>query len=514
MQIAANSLEEIISRLALLFYDTPVIPIHPVDGGPVTIPSDTPVLFWFRRDLRVADNAGFAAATAASSRVVPVFVFDTNILDDIEDRSDRRVTFIHESVKELRLKLRAHGSDLVILHGDPLRNIPELAERFDAAAVFTNRDYEPYAKTRDDAVARALAAQGRTLESFKDHVIFESREVEKADGEPYRVFTPYKKAWLRRFDEDSLQGSPPDLPQEADLSRLAPIQILRGLSDATSMSDLGFAPQQLWLAPGETAARDRLASFLPRIGRYKDDRDLPALEGTSGLSVHLRFGTISIRECVRAARAVVSAGAATWLSELIWREFYQMILDRYPFVVSHAFQKQYDTIRWPGTAEHFEAWCEGRTGYPLVDAAMRHFNATGWMHNRLRMVVAMFLTKDLLVHWRRGEEYFASKLLDFELASNNGGWQWSASTGVDAAPYFRIFNPILQSRKFDPDGTYIRSWVPELRAFDNTLVHWPANADMFTQRTAHCLIGEDYPFPIVDHAAQKEKAIALFIPNG
>jgi deoxyribodipyrimidine photo-lyase len=230
--------------------------------------------------------------------------------------------------------------------------------------------------------------------------------------------------------------------------------------------------------------------------------------------VHLRFGTISIRECVRAARAGSSPGAATWLSELIWREFYQMILDRYPFVVSHAFQQQYDAIRWPGTAEHFEAWCEGRTGFPIVDAAMRHFNATGWMHNRLRMVTAMFLTKDLLVDWRRGEEYFASKLLDFDLASNNGGWQWSASTGVDAAPYFRIFNPVLQSRRFDPDGSYIRRWLPELRGFDSTRVHWPAAADLFAQQAARCIVGEDYPLPIVDHAEQKEKAVALFLTDG
>lgn len=469
-----------------------------------------PALFWFRRDLRIADNAGLAAALAEHAPVIPVFIFDTHILDDLADRRDRRVTFIHDSVRELRAKLRAHGSGLVVLHGDPLLRLPELAEAVDAAAIYCNRDYEPYAKLRDDAVARSLGERGRGFQSFKDQVIFEQREIEKANGEPYRVFTPYKKAWLRRFEETELTSDAPDTPREADLSRLAPSASMKGYSDAWTMADLGFEPRELWLEAGEEAAQQRLADFLPHLSRYGEDRDFPAREGTSGLSVHLRFGTISIRDCVRAARGETSPGASTWLSELIWREFYMMILDRFPFVVNHAFQQPYDDIAWPGEDEHFDAWCEGRTGYPLVDAAMRHFNATGWMHNRLRMITAMFLTKDLLIDWRRGERRFAEGLLDFELASNNGGWQWSASTGVDAAPYFRIFNPILQSRKFDPDGSYIRAWLPELRGFDNTLIHWPAAADTHAQQSASCIIGEDYPLPIVDHHEQKDKAIALF----
>ncbi len=472
--------------------------------------SDSTIIFWFRRDLRTSDNRGFAAATADAARVVPVFVFDRNILDDLTDRRDRRVSFLYESVKELRSRLRGHGSDLIILHGDPQRCIPELAETLDADAVYTNRDYEPYAKVRDDAVAHALLAQGRRLQGFKDQVIFECNEIEKGNGDPYRVFTPYKNAWLRRFDEEELHGSPPDLTHEPDLSRLASAAALRGHSDSWTMMDLRFKETDLWLDAGEAAALERFSEFIPRMARYKDDRDFPQRAGTSGLSVHLRFGTISIRECVRVARAVRSEGAATWLSELIWREFYQMILDRFPFVVNHSFQQRYDHIRWPGSDEHFEAWCEGRTGYPLVDAAMRHFNATGWMHNRLRMVVSMFLTKSLLIDWRRGAEYFADGLLDFELASNNGGWQWSASTGVDAAPYFRIFNPVLQSRKFDPEGAYIRTWVPELRGFDSRRIHWPTEAGALEQIEAGCVLGEDYPLPIVDHAQQKEKAVALF----
>jgi deoxyribodipyrimidine photo-lyase len=472
--------------------------------------SDSTILFWYRRDLRIADNTGLAAATADAAHVVPVFVFDSNILADPQDTRDRRLTFIHQSVKELRRRIRGHDSDLLVLHGDPLHLIPALAETLDVDAVYTNRDYEPYAKIRDDAVARAITAQGRHFQSFKDQVIFDGTEIEKADGEAYRVFTPYKKAWLRRFERTKLDGLPPDFPQEADLSRLAAVSRLRGRSHPWTLRDLGFEESSLWLESGEAAALERLKEFIPRIVNYKEQRDLPQLDGTSGLSVHLRFGTVSIRECVRMARAEPGIGAATWLSELIWREFYQMILDRFPFVVNHAFQQKYDKIVWPGRETHFEAWCEGRTGFPIVDAAMRHFNATGWMHNRLRMIVATFLTKDLLVDWRRGEEYFAAGLLDFDLASNNGGWQWSASTGVDAAPYFRIFNPVLQSRKFDPECAFIRRWVPELRGFGTALTHWPATANILQQRAAGCIIGEDYPSPIVDHAVQKEKALSLF----
>ncbi|MFA6234861.1 MAG: deoxyribodipyrimidine photo-lyase, partial [Bacteroidota bacterium] len=306
------------------------------------ISSDSTILFWYRRDLRTADNAGLAAAAAHAGRVVPVFVFDRNILDDLGNRRDRRISFIHESVIELRRNLRGHGSDLVVLHGDPLHLVPELAESLDVDAVYTNRDYEPYAKIRDDAVARTLSEQGRHFRSFKDQVIFEAREVEKTDGEPYRVFTPFRNAWLRRFEREALDGVPPDLPQEADLSHLAPAKLLRGYSHPWSLRDLGFEENSLWLKSGEAAASKRLTEFIPRIVNYKEQRDYPQRDGTSGLSVHLRFGTISIRECVRIARAERSIGAETWLSELIWREFYQMILDRFPFVVSHAFRQPYD----------------------------------------------------------------------------------------------------------------------------------------------------------------------------
>jgi deoxyribodipyrimidine photo-lyase len=246
------------------------------------------------------------------------------------------------------------------------------------------------------------------------------------------------------------------------------------------------------------------------IDNYNETRDFPALDATSGLSVHLRFGTVSVRECFRKAIDRNSEGARTWISELIWREFYQMILDRFPHVKREAFKREYNDLQWEGTEAQFAAWREGRTGYPLVDAAMRHFNRTGWMHNRLRMVVAMFLTKDLLVDWRKGERYFARYLLDYDAAANNGGWQWCASTGVDAQPYFRVFNPILQSKKFDPDGAFIREHVPELRGFSNARIHWPVDASPVEQADAGCIIGTDYPAPIVEHAAQKEKAVAMF----
>lgn len=467
-------------------------------------------LFWLRRDLRLSDNRGLAEATRRAGRVIPVFVFDTNILEDLDNPADRRITFIHESMREMQIALRDMDSDLVVLHGDPAKLIPQLAARTDAEAVFTNRDYEPYAAVRDDAVKQRLADDGRALFDFKDQVIFERDELVTQAGEPYKVYTPYANSWRQQFEEDENFGKSPAAEEVPEYERLARRRSLRGLSDPWTLEDLGFEQQELWLRPGEEAARQQLEEFIPLMASYKEKRDFPAQDATSGLSAHLRFGTISIRELVRSARAQDSPGARTWLSELIWREFYQMLLYHYPRVVSHSFKSEYDAIRWPGTEAHFQAWCEGKTGYPIVDAAMRHFNATGWMHNRLRMVVAMFLTKDLLVDWRLGEAYFAAHLLDYDLASNNGGWQWSASTGADGAPYFRIFNPVRQSKRFDSDGAFIREHLPELRGFEGDAVHWPHDADMFAQREAGCVLGEDYPHPVVDHFEQKDKAISLF----
>lgn len=427
--------------------------------------------------MRLSDHTALAEATEKAEKVLVVFVYDTTILDALEDRDDRRLTFIHASLAELDANLRRHGSRLVTLHGDPVQVIPELAQRLGVEAVFANRDTEPAAVRRDDAVARALAVP---LLLSKDQVVFEGLEVAGPSGEPYRVFTPYGRAWRARLTAADAA------PREPDLSRLWPASELTP-GQPHSLAEVGFAQNSLWLTPGERGAQSRLEAMRSKLPEYGERRDFPAQDATSGLSVHLRFGTISARACVRTALADPSAGADKWLSELIWREFYQMILAVFPHVEHRAFKPEFDQIEWPGSPEHLEAWQAGNTGYPLVDAAMRCFNATGWMHNRLRMVVASFLVKDLLVDWREGERYFARKLLDFDLASNNGGWQWAASTGVDAQPYFRIFNPVLQSRKFDPDGTFIQRWVPEAGALDP---HEPVR-------------------PIVDHAQQKAKAIAL-----
>ncbi|MCB2205427.1 DNA photolyase family protein [bacterium] len=468
------------------------------------------VLFVFRRDLRLTDNRGLAEATRRSRRVIPVFIFDSNILDDIANRGDRRLSFIHDALAKLQNALRGRGSDLVVLHGDPMIRIPKLAADCDADAVFVNDDYEPYARVRDDAIAEALVQDGRAFHAFKDHVVYHRDEILTKSGDPYKVFTPYRRAWLERLEEEERLGHSPVAEEYIRDKSLATRASLKRHSDTWSLKDLGFTRSDTWLEAGEDAAQQRLEEFLPSLQWYAEDRDYPARKGTSGLSAHLRFGTISIRECVRHARESDEEGAQTWLHELIWREFYQMLLDRFPHVVNHSFKAEYNSIRWPGGDKEFTAWCEGRTGYPIVDAAMRHFNATGWMHNRLRMVVAMFLTKDLLVDWRRGEAYFAEGLLDYDLAANNGGWQWSASTGADGAPYFRIFNPVLQSKKYDPDGSYIREHLPELAGFTGGHIHWPHDADLFAQQEAGCVLGENYPHPIVDHAEQKDKAIALF----
>ncbi len=451
---------------------------------------------WIRRDLRLTDHAPLEAATRLAKQVAAVFVFDTTILEKLEDRGDKRLTFIHRSLEELDRKLRRSGSRLVVLHGDPRAEIPSLARKLNAEAVFAGKDYEPMAIERDASVRQNLVpAQFVTL---KDHVVFEGLEVATREGHPYRVYSPYKKAWLAQLRPSDAAEARPDYrnlwPRE-DLDRLVTESCL------PSIEKLGFERQELWLDPGEDAAQVRLSEFVRRLPRYREDRDYPGIEGTSGLSAHFRFGTLSIRTALRAALGNPGPGSDKWLSELIWREFYQMILDRFPYVVQRAFQQEYEGIEWPGDPEHFEAWKAGQTGFPIVDAAMRCLNATGWMHNRLRMVAASFLVKDLLVDWRLGEAYFARKLLDFDLAQNNGGWQWCASTGVDAQPAYRIFNPVLQSRKFDPDGRFIRQWCPELAHLSDSLIHWPHEEGT--------LFGPDYPKPIVRHEVQRVQALNL-----
>jgi deoxyribodipyrimidine photo-lyase len=452
-------------------------------------------LCWIRRDLRLNDHRALSEATQNHSRVAVAFVYDTQILDELPDRDDRRLTFIHAALDEVDEELRAKGSCLLARYGDPVEVIPRLAAELGAEKVYANHDDDPYALRRDARVAEALRKDGRELVTFKDCVVFERDEVIKSDGDPYRVYTPYSIVWMARL-------SPADYAEaKVDGARFWPAKALPLEKGNLALPEVGFTRSELIVPTGRSGAVCRLRAFEERIAEYAEERDYPDREGTSTISVHLRHGTLGIREAVRAALRHESAGATKWLKELIWRDFYHMILAQFPFVVDQAFRPEYRDVEWPGTEGEFRAWCEGRTGYPLVDAAMRCLVATGWMHNRLRMVTASFLAKNLMVDWRRGEAFFARYLLDFDLASNNGGWQWSASTGVDAQPYFRVFNPVLQSRKFDPDARFITAWCPELAELPVDLRHWPHDAGLMRP--------DGYPSPIVNHDTQRAKAIAL-----
>jgi deoxyribodipyrimidine photo-lyase len=395
----------------------------------------------------------------------------------------------------------------MITHGRAADSVADLARRLNVDAVFAATDYEPYATARDAELARLLAGQGRRLSLHKDHVIFEKGEVMTGGGTPFSVFTPYRNAWMKR-----LTGA--DVAERgADVAPLAPPA---GPPLRPTLEQLGFRRTnlaELRLPLGEAGARQLLDDFVGRIDDYRSTRDFPAARGPSYLSVHLRFGTVSIRELVRRAREHASEGAATWLSELVWREFYQMILWHHPHVVDRAFRPEYDRIAWetgPQAQENFRAWCEGRTGYPIVDAGMRQLNQTGYMHNRLRMITASFLVKDLGIDWRRGERYFAQRLNDYDLAANNGGWQWAASTGCDAQPYFRIFNPVTQSLKFDPRGQFIRRYVPEVADLEDKDIHAPWLAAADRQLAAGCVVGRDYPAPLVDHALARQKTLQRY----
>jgi deoxyribodipyrimidine photo-lyase len=462
-------------------------------------------LVWFRRDLRSHDHSALYHALAHARRVYCAFVFDTEILGVLETRVDRRVEFIWESVAELKRELERSGGGLVVRHGRARQEIPALAAQLGVQAVYANHDYEPQAIERDLAVARALSASGSELRTFKDQVIFERDEVVTRAGTPFSVFTPYRNAWLARLKDNDLHP----YPVERHLAALAPPPE----SALPSLEALGFARtglREMRMPTGMSGARALFQDFRGRMSRYRERRDHPALRGPSYLSVHLRFGTISVRELVRAARAVGDAGASAWLSELIWREFYFMILFHHPQVVQHAFRPELDAIRFGNDEARWQAWCEGRTGYPLVDAGMRQLNRTGYLHNRLRMLTASFLVKDLQVDWRRGERYFARQLNDYDLAANNGGWQWAASTGCDAQPWFRIFNPVRQSQRFDPHGRFIRLYLPELARVPERFVHAPWTMSEAQQAQAGVRIGRDYPAPIVDHAQARQAALEMY----
>jgi deoxyribodipyrimidine photo-lyase len=478
----------------------------------VTARTQDRALVWFRRDLRDFDHAALHRALREARAVYCAFVFDREILDALPSPDDRRVEFIRDSVSELDAALRARGGGLIVRHARARDAIPELAAELGAQAVYANRDYEPAARDRDAAVAQALAERGIAFRTCKDRVIFECDEVLSQAGRPFSVFTPYKNAWLARLTPSDIEACPVD--PCADALAAPPPALDAPLPPLEAMGFRRTNLEALHVGTGMSAGAALFADFRERIDRYREARDFPAAKGPSYLSVHLRFGTVSIRELVGYAhlRSLEpdGAGAATWLSELIWREFYAQILWHHPRVVAQAFKPEYDALSFPDDPAMFAAWRDGRTGYPIVDAAMRQINASGYMHNRLRMVAASFLVKDLLVDWRKGEKYFADTLLDFDLASNNGGWQWAASTGCDAQPYFRIFNPVTQSERFDPAGKFIRRYVPELAPLDSREIHAPWLVPAAIQRANGVVIGRDYPAPIVDHVAARRAALALF----
>jgi len=460
-------------------------------------------LVWFRRDLRAFDHAALHHALTSSNSVYCAFIYDKDILDDLP-RADRRVQFIHASLAELDAELRQLGGCLIVRHASAYEAIPALAQELGVDAVFVNGDYEPQAVARDAVVAQVLEGDGRSLFSFKDQVIFEKNEVLTLAAQPFSVFTPYKNARLKRLDAHPESVAP--WPVEPHAARLAPAPAGERLP---SLAEIGFEPASMPIAAGMSAAAALFDDFLERASSYDEARNYPAVKGPSYLSVHLRFGTLSIRHLVRTVSALIAnggggTGAPVWLSELIWREFYAMILFHHPHVAERAFKPAYDAIEWeagPEAERLFAAWCEGRTGYPLVDAAMAQLNQTGYMHNRLRMVTASFLVKDLGIDWRWGEHYFALMLNDFELASNNGGWQWAASTGCDAQPYFRIFNPITQSEKFDPQGKFIRRYLPQLSKLSDKDIHAPWLASTKV---------DGYPAPIVMHDEARKRTLARY----
>jgi deoxyribodipyrimidine photo-lyase len=462
-------------------------------------------LVWIRRDIRLHDHHALSQALKSHNQVYLCFIFDKLILDKLP-KNDKRLTFIHNGLCELEEKLLEKNSSLLIRHGDPTSEIPKLCEELKIDALYFNKDYEPYAKKRDQVVSKKCEDIEVSVLSFKDTVFFEGNEILNKKGEIYKVFTPFKRAWYERFANHGCNIS----EYKVSLKNLAPIKNKESILKTDWFKRLGFSKEDLALEAGTLAAKKRLKVFADYIRVYDEARNFPAMEKTSNISPYIRHGMISVRDLLRSGMDGKSSGHLTWTSEIIWREFYQGILDNFPHVEKKCFKPAYDAIKWKGKKKELDAWKEGMTGYPLVDASMRCLNATGMMHNRLRMVVASFLCKTLLVDWKKGEEYFALKLLDFDLAANNGGWQWSASTGTDAQPYFRIFNPYSQSTKFDPEGEFIKKWCPELSGFNKKLIHDPSQADMLQQVDANCTLGVDYPYPVVNYKAKRMEALAMY----
>ncbi len=429
------------------------------------LPQHKVTIFWFRRDLRLTDNHGLYQAMKKNNNVLPVFIFDKNILNKLDNKQDRRVAFIHETLIALQQQLTGWNSSLLTIHDTPQQAFERIIEAYEVTAVFTNEDYEPYALQRDDDLAKWFHQRGIEFHRFKDQVIFEKHEILKPDHTPYTVFTPYSKVWKSKLAMIKLESY--------DIQALSDHFFQTPSLPFPTLTDLGFEEASSGVAVA--TLNEEL------ISNYHLRRNIPSIEGTTKLSVHLRFGTVSIRKLV----AHALSWNEQWLNELIWREFFMMILFQFPHVVNNSFKRKYDAIPWRNDEGTFALWCAGKTGYPMVDAGMRELNETGWMHNRVRMVVASFLTKHLLIDWRWGESYFAEKLLDFELAVNNGNWQWAAGCGCDAAPYFRIFNPDEQVKKFDPEHLYLCRWLPEMAR-------------------------GNYPQPIIDHSFARDRALKVY----
>lgn len=423
------------------------------------------LVFWFRRDLRLADNRGLAAALDSGLRVLPIFIFDTEILDQLENKADRRVSYIQQALLHIQQQLRDYASDIMVYQDKPLAVFKELTKKYRLKAVYCNADYEPYAIKRDQEIADYLAGEAVAFSSHKDQVLFEKDEILKADGKPYTVYTPYSRRWKAKLEERDYQ------PQNGDWTRLKEFAP-QDAKSIPSLEELGFLPTGMEFAEPVINA-DTLSG-------YEELRNFPAQDASSRLGIALRFGTISVRKCVTMALQY----SGIWLNQLIWREFFMQILYHFPQVQTQCFKPAYEGIQWRNNEAEFALWCAGKTGYPLVDAGMRELNEAGFMHNRVRMLVASFLTKHLLIDWRWGEAYFAEKLLDYELAANNGNWQWAAGCGCDAAPYFRIFNPSEQVRKFDPDLIYVKRWCPD---FESLAMQ-----------------------PIVEHKAARERALSTY----
>jgi deoxyribodipyrimidine photo-lyase len=462
-------------------------------------------LCWIRRDIRLHDHAALSACTKENEHVYLAFIFDDAILEPIKKKAstDKRVHFICDALAELQHKLATRNTTIIIRYGNPVNEIPKIIQELEIDTLYFNRDYSPYALKRDHIVTEKVVNLGRKVFSFKDHVIFEPTEILTQKQTPYTVFTPYANAWKTAITERLPLTTFP-----VNLDRIAPIKQTEKYDTVESLLNLaGFQAEPPFLKGGSGPGLEHLHKFETKVKNYENNRDYPHLDGTSKLSVYLRHGCISIRDMVNVALNQRNSGADKWLMELIWREFYQTIFFHFPEVNDTPFQEKFRDLVFPTSEEYLEKFKQGQTGFPLIDAAMRCLNQTGWMHNRLRMVTSSFLCKILLVDWKRGERYFSWKLLDYELQSNNGGWQWSAGIGCDAAPYFRIFNPTTQSKTYDAQGSFIRKYCPELAHLNNQDIHEPSKAKHLPLSFQ---LGRDYPFPIVDYKKNRQKAIELY----